>query len=85
MSLPHAAPGQRVEPWKLELGQDRIRQQWTEISYKLRHRWRRLTWDDVLFTGGSADYLARVLQDRYGMDRREALLQVYEFESDLQV
>jgi len=37
----------------------------------------------VLFAGGSAEYLARVLQDRYGVDRREAMLQVYEFESGL--
>jgi len=72
-----------IEQWKLDLGHDRIKQEWTEISDKLRRRWRKLTADDVLFAGGSAEYLARVLQDRYGVDRREALLQVYEFESGL--
>jgi uncharacterized protein YjbJ (UPF0337 family) len=53
------------------------------ISGQLQHRWRKLTADDVLFADGSADYLARVLQDRYGIDRREARLQVHEFESGL--
>ena len=72
-----------IEEWKLNVGHDRIQQEWTQISDKLRRRWRKLTADDVLFAGGSAEYLARVLQDRYGVDRREALLQVYEFESGL--
>ena len=72
-----------IAQWKLDVGHDRIKQEWTEISDKLRRRWRKLTADDVLFAGGSAEYLARVLQDRYGVDRREALLQVYEFESGL--
>lgn len=73
-----------IEQWKLDVGHDRIKQEWTEISDKLRRRWRKLTWDDVLFKDGSAEYLASVLQDRYGVDRREALLQVYEFESQMQ-
>lgn len=72
-----------IEQWKLDVGHDRIRQEWTEISDKLQRRWRKLTSDDVLFKGGSAEYLARVLQDRYGVNRREALLQVYEFESQM--
>lgn len=72
-----------VAQWKLDAEHDRIRQQWTEISDKLRRRWRKLTSDDVLFKEGSAEYLARVLQDRYGVDRREALLQVHEFESQM--
>lgn len=72
-----------IEQWKLDVGHDRIKQEWTRIPDKLRRRWRKLTWDDVMFAGGSAEYLARVLQDRYDMDRREALLQVYEFESQV--
>lgn len=72
-----------IEQWKLDVNHDRIKREWTQIPDKLRRRWHKLTSDDVLFAGGSAEYLARVLQDRYGMDRREALLQVYEFESGL--
>ncbi|HJR12350.1 MAG TPA: CsbD family protein [Rhodanobacteraceae bacterium] len=81
MSMPALEP--TVEQWKLHMGHDRIKQEWTEIPDRMRRRWRKLTWDDVLFAGGSAEYLARVLQDRYGVDRREAMLQVYEFESGL--
>lgn len=72
-----------IAQWKLDAGHDWIRQEWTEISDKLRRRWRKLTPDDVLFKDGSTEYLARVLQDRYGVDRGEALLQVHEFESQM--
>ncbi|MGH8215540.1 MAG: CsbD family protein [Rhodanobacteraceae bacterium] len=65
------------------LGHDRIKEEWSTIAGRIRRRWRRLTSDDVAYSGGTAEYLARVLQDRYGVDRREALLQVYEFESEL--
>jgi uncharacterized protein YjbJ (UPF0337 family) len=72
-----------VEPCGFATGRDRIKQQWPAISGQLQRRWRKLTADDVLFAGGCADYLARVLQDRYGIDRREARLQLHEFESGL--
>jgi hypothetical protein len=72
-----------VEPSRLATGHDRIRQEWMAISDKLRRRWRKLTADDVLFRDGDAEYLARVLQDRYGVDRQEARLQVREFEQAL--
>lgn len=65
------------------IGQDRIKQEWLEISDRLRRRWRNLTGTDVSSPDGSAEYLASILQQRYGIDRREALLQVYEFESEL--
>ena len=65
------------------LGQDRIKEEWPSIAGRIRRRWRKLTSDDVGYAGGNAEYLAGVLQDRYGVDRREALLQVYEFESEL--
>lgn len=62
---------------------DVIRDTWPQIGNRMLRRWRKLTRDDVLFPDGSAEYLAGVLQDRYGVDRREALLQVFEFESEL--
>ncbi len=72
-----------LESCKFAAGPDRIRQQWPAISGQLQRRWHRLTADDILFGGGSAGYLARVLQDRHGIDRQEARLQVHEFESGL--
>lgn len=65
------------------VGLDLIKLEWPNIAGRMRRRWRKLTSDDVAYPGGSAEYLAAVLQDRYGVDRREALLQVYEFESEL--
>jgi hypothetical protein len=42
-----------------------------------------LTESDVRSPTGDAEYLAERLQERYGLDRREAILQVYEFECEL--
>jgi uncharacterized protein YjbJ (UPF0337 family) len=81
MLMPALEP--TVDAWKRQVDHDRIKQEWAQLSGRLLRRWRKLTADDVLFAGGSAEYLARVLQDRYGVDRREAMLQVYEFESGL--
>ena len=65
------------------IGHDRIKEQWGGLASKLRRRWRKLKWQDVLRADGDAEYLAALLQERYGVDRKEALLQVFEFESDL--
>jgi uncharacterized protein YjbJ (UPF0337 family) len=65
------------------MSHDRIKEEWQEIADKLQRRWCRLTREDLSFPDGSAEYLAGILQDRYGIDRREALLQVFEFESEL--
>lgn len=62
---------------------DRISDQWTGIADRMRRRWHKLTWNDVAVPAGGVEYLAALLQKRYGVDRREALLQVYEFESEL--
>lgn len=65
------------------IGRDGIREEWSAIAGRIRRRWRQVTVDDVSCPGGTAEYPAGVLQARYGFDRREALLQVYEFESEL--
>lgn len=67
----------------MPLTPDRIRDEWPRLGDRLRRRWRKLTREDVAFSDGNATYLAGLLQQRYGVDRREALLQVFEFESEL--
>lgn len=62
---------------------DKIRDEWPNIPDRLRRRWRKLTIEDVRHPAGCAVYLAERLQQRYGVDRREAMLQVFEFESEL--
>lgn len=63
--------------------EDRIMLQWSGIGDLVQRRWRKLRRDDVMRPGGNAEYLASLLQVRYGVDRAEALLQVREFESAL--
>ncbi len=65
------------------MARDRIREEWPDIADRIRRRWHKLTVDDVAYPEGSAEYLAGVVQERYGVERSEALLQVYEFESEL--
>lgn len=65
------------------LDRDRIEEEWSAIAGRIRRRWRQVTVEDVSCASGTAEYLAGVLQRRHGFDRREALLQVYEFESEL--
>ncbi len=62
---------------------DRVKHEWPRISGRMRRHWPMLTESDVRSPVGDAAYLAGRLQERYGLDRREALLQVYEFECEL--
>ncbi|MES2404592.1 MAG: CsbD family protein [Pseudomonadota bacterium] len=62
---------------------DKVRARWSGLSAMLRRRWRKLTAEDVRHPRGDAEYLAKLLQQRYGVGRREALLQVFEFECGL--
>lgn len=65
------------------LAPDRIRDEWNRLGDRMRRRWRKLTREDVAVPDGNIAYLAGLLQQHYGVDRREALLQVFEFESEL--
>jgi len=62
---------------------DKIKEEWPKISGRMRRHWPMLTEGDVRSPTGDAGYLAGRLQERYGLDRREAFLQVYEFECEL--
>jgi hypothetical protein len=62
---------------------DKVRNEWPKISGRMRRHWPMLTESDVRSPTGDAEYLAERLQERYGLDRREAILQVYEFECEL--
>lgn len=77
------APEFPIRSNAMDVDSDLISDRWAQIPDRLQRRWRKLTADDVLYPHGSARYLATVLQDRYGIDKREAMLQVYEFESEL--
>lgn len=65
------------------MNDERISDESLATADKLRKRWRKLSRDDVLFYDGSLKYLVKRLQERYGLDRREALEQVFEFRNEL--
>ncbi|MGH7223271.1 MAG: CsbD family protein [Gemmataceae bacterium] len=46
------------------MGRDRIKEQWSDLASKLRHRWRKLKWQDVLRPDGDSEYLAGLLEER---------------------
>jgi uncharacterized protein YjbJ (UPF0337 family) len=63
--------------------QDMIRNRWSLIGRKIQARWIKLTDDDVNRREGSRDYLVSKLQERYGLAKQRARLEVQEFESTL--
>lgn len=73
----------RMDAVPQAVDRDRIKEEWSQLGGRLRRRWRKLKWQDVLRPDGNAEYLAGLLQERYRIDRRAALLQVFEFESEL--
>lgn len=77
--------GGRIQPAATvtRVADDDVQKRWLEMTDALRQRWRKLTIDDVAYPYGSSAYLVRVLQERYGIDSGEALLQVREFRRDL--
>lgn len=62
------------------MNNDRLRGQWKQIKGKLRERWGRLTDDDLDVIAGRREQLLGRIQERHGLAREEADVQVKEFE-----
>ena len=62
------------------MSRDVIKSQWTRLSGKLRAKWTKLTYEDVLFGEGDRSYLVGRLRARYGIDDAAAQKQVAAFE-----
>ena len=65
------------------MNQDIIKGKWSQLSGKLKEKWGKLTDDDVNRLEGHRDYLVGRLQERYGIAREKADVQVKEFERSL--
>ena len=65
------------------MNQDIIKGKWSQLSGKLKEKWGKLTDDDVNRLDGHRDYLVGRLQERYGIAREKADVQVKEFERSL--
>jgi uncharacterized protein YjbJ (UPF0337 family) len=63
--------------------QDMIRSKWSLLGAKLRVKWGKLTNEDVDRREGHRDYLVGKLQERYGIAKEKARLEVKKFERSL--
>ena len=65
------------------MNEDIIKGKWSQLSGKLKEKWGKLTDDDVNQLEGHRDYLIGRLQERYGIAKEKADVQVKEFERSL--
>jgi len=63
--------------------QDMIRTKWSLLGARLKLKWSKLTDDDVNRREGHRDYLVCKLQERYGIAKEKARVEVKEFERSL--
>ena len=62
---------------------EQIQGQWKQLKGKLKMKWGKLTDDDLDFIAGQKDVLVGKIQERYGLQKEEALRQVEEWNSTL--
>ena len=65
------------------MNEDKIKGQWKQLAGKLKAKWGKLTDNDLKQTEGDTEYLAGLIQERYGVARDEAKKQVREFEKNI--
>ena len=65
------------------MNNDIIKGKWKQLSGSIRKQWGKLTDDDMTVAGGSREYLAGKIQERYGIARLAAEKEILEFESTL--
>jgi len=65
------------------MNKDIIKGQWLQLKGQLKEKWSKLTDDDLSQLDGHREYLVGKLQERYGIAKEKASVQVKEFESAL--
>ena len=63
--------------------QDMIRSKWSLLGDRLKKKWSKLTDEDVGQREGHRDYLVIKLQERYGIAKEKARVEVKQFERSL--
>jgi uncharacterized protein YjbJ (UPF0337 family) len=58
---------------------DRLQAKWAQIRGPLRHRWGRLTEDDLDVIADRRDTFIGRVEERYGVDREEAQRRIEEW------
>jgi uncharacterized protein YjbJ (UPF0337 family) len=65
------------------MNQDIIKGRWLELKGRLKEKWGKLTDSDINRREGHREYLIGRLQQRYGIAKEKAEVQVKEFERSL--
>lgn len=65
------------------MNEDIIKGKWSQLSGKLKEKWGKLTDADVNQLAGHREYLIGKLQERYGIAKEKAEVQIKEFERSL--
>lgn len=65
------------------MNNDIIQGKWKQLRGKLKEKWNKLTDDDLGEKAGHRDYLVGRVQERYGLAKDMAEIQVKEFERTL--
>jgi uncharacterized protein YjbJ (UPF0337 family) len=64
---------------KQSMNNDIIKGKWKQLSGKIKTKWGKLTENDLTELEGDGEYLAGMIQERYGIAREAAEQQVREF------
>lgn len=62
---------------------DRVEGNWKQFTGKVKEQWGKLTDDDLTEIAGKRDQLVGRIQNRYGIAKDEAEVQLKDFESRL--
>ncbi len=62
---------------------EQVKGQWKQLKGKIKMKWGKLTDDDLDFIAGQRDVLVGKIQERYGLQKAEAMRQVEEWNSSL--
>ncbi len=64
---------------------DQIKNNWNEVSDKIKLTWGKLSEDDITAIAGQRDQFARLLQERYGYEQENAENAVDQFAQRLDI
>jgi uncharacterized protein YjbJ (UPF0337 family) len=64
---------------------DQIKNNWTEVSDRIKLTWGKLSEDDITTIAGQRDQFARLLQERYGYEQENAENAVDQFAKRLDI
>jgi uncharacterized protein YjbJ (UPF0337 family) len=61
---------------------DTVQENWDQFKREVKHRWGRLTDDDIAVIEGNHDQLVRKLRNKYGILEDEAEMEINDFLND---